>query len=285
MHEIAHWWVFGLVTSAASSANQSARQVAQSRPVKVLARVGILAYGVTHLLIAWLALQIAFGNSGQQADQNGAFQTLAQQPFGQVLLWVLVVGFVAAALWRLEQAIWGYSYIDDKKKLAREKGTSAAKAVLFVVLAYLAGSTAAGNSSGGGQQQQATAGVLGLPGGQFLVGLAGLIIIGVGIYKIVRGWKTKFTEDMDLPSDKKARTTAIRAGQAGYIGRGAVTSVVGILVVLAAVQYNPGEAGGLDAALKTLAAQPFGPFLLILVALGFAAFAVFSAFDAKYHKV
>lgn len=285
MHEIAHRWVFGLVTSAASSANQSARQVAQSRPVKVLARVGILAYGVTHLLIAWLALQIAFGNSGQQADQNGAFQTLAQQPFGQVLLWVLVVGFVAAALWRLEQAIWGFTYIDDNKKVVRKKAMSAAKAVLFAVLAYLAGSTAAGSSSGGGQQQQATAGVLGLPGGQILVGLVGLIIIGVGIYKIVRGWQTKFTEDMDLPSDKRARTTAIRAGQVGYIGRGAVTGVVGILVVLAAVQYNPGEAGGLDAALKTLAAQPFGSILLILVALGFAAFAVFCAFDAKYHKV
>jgi hypothetical protein len=103
---------------------------------------------------------------------------------------VLVIGFVAAALWRTEQAIWGYSYVDDKKKV-RKKAVSAAKAVLFVILAVLAGRTAVGSGCGGGQQQQATAGRAGPAGGQFLVGLAGLIVIGVGVYKIVRGWKTR----------------------------------------------------------------------------------------------
>jgi hypothetical protein len=272
------------VTSAAQSANQNAQQAARSRPVKIGARVGILAYGITHLLIGWLALQIAFGQGGEQANQNGAFQTIAEQPFGKFLLWVLVIGFVAAALWRLEQAVWGYSYVSDKKKAVRKRAISAAKAVLFAVLAFLAGRTAVG-SGGGDGQQQATAGVLGLPGGQFLVGLAGLIILGVGIYKIVEGWQTKFTEDMDLPSDQKARQVAIRTGQAGYIGRGIATGIVGVLVVLAAVRFNPGEAAGLDAALKTLAQQPFGPYLLILVALGFICFGVFSFFDARYHRV
>jgi multisubunit Na+/H+ antiporter MnhB subunit len=278
-------WELTPVTSAAQSANQNAQQAARSRPVKIGARVGILAYGITHLLIGWLALQIAFGQGGEQANQNGAFQTIADQPFGKFLLWVLVIGFIAAALWRAEQAIWGYSYVDDKKKQVRKKATSAGKAVLFLVLAVLAGRTAMGSGSQGGQQQQATAGVLGLPGGQFLVGLAGLIVIGIGVYKIVRGWKTKFTEDMDLPSDKKARNVAIRTGQAGYIGRGIATTIVGILVVLAAIRFDPAESAGLDAALKTLAQQPFGPYLLILVALGFICFGVFSFFDARYHRV
>jgi hypothetical protein len=273
------------VTSAASSANQSARQVAQSQPVKIGARVGILAYGVTHLLIAWLALQIAFGDSGQRADQNGAFQTVAQQPFGQVLLWILAVGFVFAALWRLEQAIWGFTYLDDKKKIVGKKVSSGAKAVLFAVLAFIAGSTAAGGGGGGGGQQQATGGVLALPGGQFLVGLAGLIVVAIGVRKIYKGWKRKFEEDMALPSDHRARQLAVRSGQIGFIGRGAATILVGILVVLAAIQFNPGESAGLDAALKTLAAQPFGPFLLILVALGLLAYGIFLFFDAKYHRV
>ncbi len=272
------------VTSAAQSANQSARQVANSRPVKIGARVGILAYGITHILIGALALQIAFGQGGEQADQNGAFQTIAQQPFGQVLLWVLAVGFVFAALWKVEEAVWGFSYVSDKKKALRKKATSGGKAVVFAVLAVIAGRTAMG-SGGGGGQQQATAGVFGLPGGQFLVGLAGVIIIALGVYKIVRGWQQKFTEDMDLPADRKARQLAVRSGQAGYIGRGIATGIVGILVVLAAINYNPQEQVGLDAALKALAAQPFGPYLLILVALGFIAFGVFSFFDARYHRV
>jgi hypothetical protein len=272
------------VTSAASSANQSARQVATSRPVKMGARVGIVAYGILHVLIAWLALQIAFGQGGQRADQNGAFQTLAQGTGGRILLWILVVGFVAACLWRLELAVWGYSYVHDTKKQVRRRVSSGAKAVLFAVLAFLAGRTATGGGSSG-QQQQATAGVLGMPGGQFLVGLAGLAILGLGIYKIIRGWKKKFTEDMDLPADHKARMLAIRSGQVGYVGRGIVTCVVGILVLAAAISFNPGEAAGLDAALKTLAAQPFGPYLLMLVALGFLSFGVFCAFDARYHRV
>jgi hypothetical protein len=165
------------MTGAAESANQSARQVATSEPVKVGARIGLIAYGVTHLLIAWLALQVALGNSGPQANQSGAFQELAQQSFGRVLLWVLVLGFVAVALWRLTQVIWRYRYVSDRAKKLRKRASSAIKVAVFVVLAVLAGQTAAGGgnggATGGGGQQRATAGVLGLPGGQLIVGAAG----------------------------------------------------------------------------------------------------------------
>src|SRR3954453_13643581 len=175
LHEIAREWELTVVTSAAANANQSAKQVAQSEPFKIGARVGILSWGVTHVVIAWLALQIAFGASGHRADQPGAFQEIAQHTGGKVLLWILFVGFVFAFLWRLSEAIWGYTYVQDKKKNIRRRATSGGKAVLFAVLAYLAASTAVG--SGGGQGKQGvTATVLGWPGGQFLVGLVGLII-------------------------------------------------------------------------------------------------------------
>lgn len=273
------------MTSAAESANESAKQAAQSQPVKIAARVGIVAYGITHLVIAWLALQVAFGTGGgEQADQTGAFQSIAQQPFGQVLLWALVVGFVAVALWRLEQAVWGYSYESDRKKNIRKRVESGAKAVIFVVLAVLAGRIAAGGGGGGGQQA-ATAGVLGLPGGQFLVGLIGLIILAVGIRKIISGWQKKFLEDMSLPSDHRARMVAERTGKVGYIAKGASIGLIGVLVVVAAIRFRPEEATGLDVALKTLAAQQFGPYLLALVALGLAAYGIFCFFDARYHRV
>ena len=94
----------------------TAREVANSRPVKYGARVGLVAYGITYLLIAWLALQVAFGDSGERMDQNGAFQTIGSEPFGQALLWVLVVGFVAVALWRLEQAIFATGGVQDQSE-------------------------------------------------------------------------------------------------------------------------------------------------------------------------
>ena len=275
------------MTSAAHSAKDSAQQAARSDPVKLAARVGLFAYGITHLLIAWLALQIAFfGGGGEQANESGAFQTLADQPFGKVLLWVLVVGFVAVALWRAEQAIWGYSYESDTKKALRKRVTAGAKAVLFAVLAVLAGTTAVGSGGGGGGGQQGlTATVLGWPGGQFLVGAAGLVIIGVGAKKIRDGVKRKFEEDMSLPSDKNARRVAVRSGQVGFVAKGASIALIGVLVIVAAVRFRPEEASGLDQALNTLAQQPYGPWLLAAVAIGLAAYGVFCFFDARYHRV
>jgi Domain of Unknown Function (DUF1206) len=273
------------MTSAAESANRSAKQAARSQPFTIGVRVGIGAYGVTHLLIALLALQVAFGHGGERADQTGAFQDLAQQPFGQVLLWVLVLGFVAVALWRLSQALWGFAYESDSKKKLRKRVTSAGNAVVFVVLAVLAGRTAAGGGGGGGGKQGATAGVLGLPGGQFIVGAVGIGILVAGIVKIVQGAQKKFLEDMSTPTDRHARETLERTGQVGSVAKGVTIGLIGMLVVIAAVRFRPDEAAGLDVALKTLAAQPFGPYLLIIVAIGLAAYGVFSFFDARYHRV
>jgi Domain of Unknown Function (DUF1206) len=280
------------VTSAADSAsrtakqaNRTAKEMAQSKPVKIAARVGLVSYGITHLLIAWLAVQVAFGQGNEKADQRGAFQALAEQPFGKALLWVLVVGFVAVALWRFQQAIWGYSYETDRTTNIRKRAVSGFKVVVFSVLAVLAGSTAAGSGGGGGGQQTATAGVLGLPGGQFIVGAAGLGIVAAGGSKIYSGWKKKFINDMDMPSDKSARMVAERTGQVGFIAKGIAVALIGVLVVVAAIRFRPEEASGLDAALKGLASQPFGPYLLIAVALGLACYGVFCFFDARYHRV
>jgi uncharacterized membrane protein YidH (DUF202 family) len=272
--------------NAAHSADTTAKGVADSRAVEIGARVGLACYGVTHLLIAWLALQIAFGGGGgEQANQKGAFQQLTDNTFGKILLWIIVVGFVAVGLWRLGQAIWGYRYVSDKKKQLRKRGTSAFKAVVFFTLTVLAVRTAIGSGGGGNGQQQATAGVLGLPGGQWIVGLVGLGIIVAGGSKIYAGWKKKFEDDMNMPSDQKTRQAVERTGQIGYIAKGVSIAVIGVLVVIAAIQFDPAKAAGLDAALRSLAQTPLGPWLLVVVALGLAAYGVFCWFDAKYHRV
>jgi hypothetical protein len=271
--------------NAAHSADSTAKGVANSRAVEIGARVGLACYGVTHLLIAWIALQIAFGGGGQQASQKGAFQELADNTFGQIMLWIIVLGFVAVGLWRLGQAIWGYRYISDKKKQLRKRATSAFKAAVFGTLAVLAVRIAVGSGGGGNGQEKATAGVLGLPGGQWIVGLVGLGIIVAGGSKIYAGWKKKFEDDMNMPSDQKTRQAVERTGQVGFIAKGISIGVIGALVVIAAIQFDPAKASGLDAALRSLTQTPLGPWLLVVVALGLAAYGVFCAFDAKYHRV
>ena len=156
---------------------------------------------------------------------------------------------------------------------------------MFATLAVWAATTAAGSGSGGSGGQKATAGVLGLPGGQWIVGLVGLGIVVAGGNKIYAGWKKKFEDDMDMPSDQKTRQAVERTGQVGYIAKGISIGVIGVLVVIAAIQFDPAKAAGLDAALRSLTQTPLGPWLLVVVALGLAAYGVFCWFDAKYHRV
>ena len=262
----------------------TARQVAKSRPVKAAARIGLIAYGITYLLIAWLALQVAFGTGGEQTDQNGAFQTIASTPFGQALLWVLVIGFAAVALWRLEQAVFATAGVQDQSEQIKKRVENGARVVVFAALAIIAARTAMGSGEQG-TGQEAAAGVLGWPGGQFIVGAVGLVLLAIAAVKAKHGWEKKFLEEMNLPSDQHARKTVERLGQVGSIAKAVAIGLIGILVVVAAVQFDPSKANGLDPALKALAGQPFGMFLLAIVAVGLAAYGVFCFFDAKYHKV
>lgn len=262
----------------------TARQVARSEPVKVGARIGLVAYGITHLLIAWLALQVAFGGGGERTDQTGAFQTIASEPFGKVLLWVLVVGFVAVALWRLGQAIFAAGGVQDTKEQVKKRVERGFQAAVFVALTVIAARAASGGGAGGGGQK-AAAGVLGWPGGQFLVGLVGIVILVVAVVKAKHGWQKKFLEEMNTPSDQHARQVVERLGQVGSIAKAVALGLIGALVVVAAVSFDPSKANGLDPALKTLASEPFGMFLLAAVAVGLAAYGVFCFFDAKYHRV
>jgi Domain of Unknown Function (DUF1206) len=263
----------------------TARQVAESEPVKVGARIGLLAYGITHLLVAWLALHVAFGSGGgERTDQSGAFQTIAAQPFGRVLLWVLAVGFAAVALWRLEQTIFAAGGVQDTKEQVKKRVQNGFRAAVFAALAVLAARTATGSGESG-TGQQAAAGALGWPGGRFLVGLVGLVILAVAVMKVKHGWEKTFLEEMNLPSEQHTRQTVIRLGQVGSIAKAVAVGLIGVLVVVAAVQFDPSKANGLDPALKSLAGQPFGMFLLAAVALGLAAYGVFCFFDARYHRV
>ncbi|GAA4674713.1 DUF1206 domain-containing protein [Pseudonocardia yuanmonensis] len=278
--------VAGSVGTAARDAHRHAARAARSEPVRKGARLGIAANGVLHLLIGWLALQIALGGGGGEADQRGAVTTLAQQPFGRVLLWVLFVGFVAVVLWRLSTALFGFGYVEDGKKKLVKRLVSAGQAVVYAALAVLTVRAAVQGSAQGGGGSQATAGVLGLPGGQVIVALVGIgVVIGGGVM-IWHGAKKKFTEDQDLAGvHPHARKVDERTGQVGYIAKGIAIGVLGGLIVSAALTFDPAKANGLDSALKTLAGQPFGVVLLGLVALGIAAYGIFCFFDAKYHRV
>ncbi|SFO43106.1 protein of unknown function [Geodermatophilus obscurus] len=274
--------------SGTGSVTGAAGRAGDSDALENLARVGLIAYGVVHLLIAWLALQLAWGGGGQSADQSGALATVAESPIGKPLLWVIALGLVALALWQAAEVLrWrsGWSASGDaRKKAVTRSGKAVAKTVVYLVLAFAAFRAATGGGqSSSGQQQQTAAGVFGWPAGRWLVGLAGLVVIGVGVYHVVKGVTQKFLEQVDLSTAPQGtRRLVTRLGQVGYPAKGVALGVVGALLVYAAVTFDPAKASGLDGAMRTILDAPFGRVLLTLVALGIAAFGAYCFVRARY---
>ena len=266
----------------------AAGRAGDSDALEHLARIGLVAYGVVHLLVAWLALQLAWGGgSGQSADQSGALATLAEQPLGRPLLWLLAVGLIALAAWQAAEVLRWRSRLsssgDARKKALEKTVKSVAKAVLYAALAVLAIRTATGGGGGGGGGQQQAAGVFGWPAGRWLVGLVGLVVIGVGVYLVHKGVSKRFLQEVDLGQAPPQTTRLVtRLGQAGFPAKGVSLAVVGGLLVYAAATFDPARATGLDGALRTILDAPFGKVLLTLVAIGIAAFGAYCFVRARY---
>lgn len=267
-----------------STSEFTARQATGSAPVQLLARVGLVAYGVVHLLVAWLAAQVALGDGGK-ADKTGALKAVAATSAGAWLLWLITIGLGALVVWQLTEAVWGHRHVPPSRR-TRRRLASAVEALVFAYLAFSAGKIASsGSAPGDSEQSSLVARLLAEPFGKLLVAAAGLAVVVVAVFVIRRGLTKGFREDLDLGSaSPTVQRTTLRLGQVGYAALGAAYGIAGMLVVVAALRTDPSKATGLDTALKTLAAQPYGVALLLVVAAGLAAFGAFCLFDARYRR-
>jgi hypothetical protein len=250
----------------------------------MLGRAGFLARGIMYIVIGWIALQIAFGHSRQQADRTGALHELSSTPFGEAALWILVVGFIGMTLWRLSEAIWPTG--EGRKASARV--LALAKAVTYAVIAYGVLKYAIGlgaPQSSNKQSVDLTATLLRYTGGQVLVVVIGLVLIGAGLYLGYQAWRERFLKDMQL-GQLKTRTRKIVEwlGRIGGVARGIVFITAGVFLVVAAVEAKPGQAKGIDSSLRVLATTPAGPWLLALVAIGLIMFGLFSCCEARFRR-
>jgi hypothetical protein len=274
------------MSTVMNSARRTAGRARRSNVLEVLTRVGFIGYGLLHLAVAWLALQIALGHPSDEGDQSGAFRTLARQPFGRVILVVVIVGLAAMAIWQLLEAAIGHHDEHGASRTA-ERVASVARAIVYALLAFTAGKVVAGApSSNASQQQNTTAGVLAHPAGRWLIALAGLAVVAIGVGLLVYGAKKKFERRLKIGQmSRQTRQIAVRLGQFGYIAKGVAFGIAGILLASAALKRDAQESRGLDAALRSLVGKPYGTVLLIVIAIGFAAFGVYCFFQSKYRKV
>jgi hypothetical protein len=264
----------------------AAAKVKHSPWVERAGRLGLLAKGTLYAIVGLLALQIPLGTGGETTDRQGALRTVAQQPFGEVLLLVLAVGLIGYAVWRFVQA-----FLDrgdegtGPKGLAKRVGYLG-RGALYLVSAGVAFAIVAGAGSGGGNEREEAANVMQLPLGRWIVGAVGLGFLAAGGYNVYRSLTGKFRKELrEHEMGEKAIPGAIAVGVIGHAARGVVFGLVGIFLVRAAWQYDPDEAIGIDGALRKLAQGPYGELLLGAVATGLLAYAVYCFVQARYREV
>ncbi|GII88520.1 membrane protein [Sphaerisporangium siamense] len=257
----------------------AARRVADHPALEKLAKVGFAARGVLYAIIGLVALQIAFG-SGGEADKSSAIHIVRDAPLGDTLLWVMAVGLAALTIWQVIEAVWGRPEVHHRVESVAKAAVYGA--LVFSMVALLTKNKAA--SSTDSQSQDATEALFDLPGGQILVALIALVLIGFGAYWIHEGWTGKFMRDMRV-TESRARGLVVGIGKAGYVARGVIALAAGALIGEAALTYDPDKAVGIDGALKSLAGTPVGPWLLVVVAIGLVLFAVYCFAEARWHRV
>ncbi len=256
----------------------------------VLARTGLVAKGLSFGLVGALALKLALGDGGKATSRQGALADLAHQSFGKFALIALAIGFAAYALWRFVQAFAERPNGDDgAAKMWVKRAGYVARGLIYAGLTFSTLKLVSGSGASQSQDAKAhksTAMVLSWPGGQWLVGAAGLVVIGVGVWNLYRGLAKKFEDKWRLGRvSATIKTWGVRAGVAGHVARFVVFGLIGIFLVKAAVDYKPSDAIGLDGALQKLAHQSYGPYLLGLTAAGLVAYGIYCLFDARLRDV
>ena len=255
--------------------------------VEKLARAGYFTKGAIYILIGVLSALAAFGAGGQSAGKSEALKVIEEQPFGQVLLVIIAIGFIGYAVWRFVQA-----FKDTENKGSDTKGMLTRigyglSGLLYLGFAFYALKIVFGSSSsgGGGQsgQQQAIGELLSQPFGQILVGIVAAVTIGKGLYGIYKGISKKFMKDITGVAGKE-RELYEKAGQIGFIARGVVFGIIGFFFARAALLSSSSEAKGTEGVFDFLGSAG-GPWLMGLIAIGVAAYGVFQIVKAKYKPI
>ncbi|GAA3877751.1 DUF1206 domain-containing protein [Leifsonia kafniensis] len=248
----------------------------------MLARAGFAANGVLHGVIGAIAISVAIGGGGE-ADQSGALGKLAAAPGGAVLLWAIVVGLVALGLWQIVQ-IFVVVGPDPKRRWARRLADFGKAVAYFAVAAIALIFAAGGSTNSADSSQNFSASVLAAPGGVFLLIVVGLVVSGIGVYFIFNGATKKFTDDIVVPAGAVGELIIV-IGMLGYIAKGVALGVIGILFVIAAVTFDPSKASGLDGALKSLVALPYGAVILTIIGIGLIAYGVYCCARARLARL
>lgn len=242
-----------------------------SAALTTLTRLGFAARGLLYLVIGFLVLR-----TGRTEDTSGALSVLAEGG-GRTLLYLIIAGFLAYGLWRLADAALNIERHEEGSKGLLQRVGAGASGLIHLFLAWQAIRIVrnTGGSGGGSGTQERAQTALQLPGGELMLMVAGLVLLGVGLFQLKKAWNADFLKYLEprVASQPWARWT----GQGGYAARGAVFLISGAFLTAAGFKEQAGEAGGMAEALDWLS-SPWDT----IVAVGFILFGLYSLIEARY---
>ncbi|MDL4839808.1 DUF1206 domain-containing protein [Aquibacillus rhizosphaerae] len=254
--------------------------------VRSFARFGFFAKGTVYILIGILSFMAALGVGGKTTGSKGAFASVASQPFGEIILWIVAIGLLGYVFWRVFQVINDPYYNKTNTKRIVIRTGFAISAGIYGFLIYKAVSIAMHADNGGGSSQTSTAKLLSQPFGPSIIMLVGIGIIIFAISEIIKALQSKFKKHLmvnEMNHREKQWFTVF--GKTGLIARGLVFCIIGSFLIQNALTSNPDQTVGLDRALSEIAQQPFGQWMLGITAIGLFLYGVFLFFKGKYAKI
>lgn len=276
------------MSNASSKAKQGAKQLEGETKEWVvrLARLGYAAKGTVYALIGIMAFEAAFGSGSTNINTQDALTKIITQPFGKVLLTIIVIGLIGYVIWEFVQAFADPEHVGSDAKGLAKRAASIFSGIGYAFLAYSGFRLLNGSGGSSNSTRDFTAAAMSNPIGRWVVGLVGVGLIVLGFLQFYRAYKEDFTKRLKK-SEMSAEEfqVAKRTGQFGLSARGVVYLIIGYFLVQAAITYNPNKAGGLGKAFQTLASQPFGPWLLGLVAVGLIAYGIYAFILARYRRI
>lgn len=273
------------VASAIPSATTQQKHSAAAW-VGPVARIGFASIAVVYMTIGFLALLLAFGKGGQAVDPRGAIDALAGLPGGTALLAVIALGMAGYAVWRLLQ---GTMDLENKGKSAKAIAIRIGyigSGIAYISLAVYTLKEVLGKPGNGGAEKGLSSWLLSNESGALILGAIGAIVIGWGGWHFIKAYRQKFMKHVETSQmTRHEQNWMRRVGQAGLSARGVVLITLGMLAINAARHGDPSEVQGVDGALRELASQPHGPYILGGVALGLIAYGLYWAFNVRYRRI
>lgn len=259
-----------------------------TRNMKPIARAGLTAKGVVYVLLGALSFMAAFGINGkssQNTSKSGVFDFIHDQPGGILLLWIIIAGLFCYVVWRMIQAFSDSEHKGDDTKGLAVRGRYLFSGLVYGSVAYSAIKMAVYHKKDNGDRsQEAAQEMLSQPMGQWLVGLAAVILLAVGIYQIYYGLSEKYKKHVNKHVPSAAKSYLLTAGKLGYIARGIVWLLFSYLFLQAALSSNSKEAGDTSKAFGMLSNNDYGPYFLAIIGIGLILYGIFNFIRARYEE-